>query len=292
MPSHPTAGITIGVDIGGTNIRAARVAPDGRLSGLLRVRTDSQADAVELVGDLCERLSGDDVGAIGIGIPGRLSRDGREVLSSGYVDLAGRRLADVVGVRTGRPVVLENDAHMALLAELQLGAATNTPNVVMFTVGTGIGGAVAMDRRVLRGRGNAGQLGHLSLDPDGPVCNCGRRGCSEVLASGTALKRLMDDAGLAPGTTVEALLERGPDDPAAAGVLCRWAAAWRGAIDSTVAVLDPDLVVLGGGLGNAAVAALAACSASTSAWFECPVIPAALGDDAGVIGAGLRAFAG
>ena len=75
-------------------------------------------------------------------------------------------------------------------------------------------------------------------------------------------------------------------------MLCRWAAAWRDAIDSTVAVLDPDLVIVGGGLGTAVVAALEACSPAASAWFECPVLPAALGDDAGVVGAGLRAFGG
>lgn len=292
MPPALPAGVTIGVDIGGTNIRAARVARDGRLSGLLKVRTDSQPDAVELVSGLCARLSGDDVEAIGIGIPGRLSRDGATVLSSGYVDLAGQRLGEIIGERIGRHVVLDNDAHMALLAELRLGAATDADDVVMFTAGTGVGGAVAVDRKVLRGRGNAGQLGHLTLDPQGPACNCGRRGCSEVLASGTALKQFIHDAGLAPDTTAQALLERRDADPAAAAVLCRWAAAWRDAIDSTVAVLDPDLVIVGGGLGTAVVAALEACSPAASAWFECPVLPAALGDDAGVVGAGLRAFGG
>ena len=100
MPPALPAGVTIGVDIGGTNIRAARVARDGRLSGLLKVRTDSQPDAVELVSDLCARLSGDDVEAIGIGIPGRLSRDGATVLSSGYVDLAGQRLGEIIGERS------------------------------------------------------------------------------------------------------------------------------------------------------------------------------------------------
>lgn len=147
-----------------------------------------------------------------------------------------------------------------------------------------------MDGRLLHGRGNAGQLGHLALDHDGPECNCGRRGCSEMLASGTALRQLVRAAGLPEDTTVEGLLERQADDAAAAEVLHRWGGAWRSLIDTVVAVLDPELVVIGGGLGVAAVATLEATHPNTSPWFECPVVPARWGDDAGVIGAGLRAL--
>jgi glucokinase len=283
-------GVTIGVDIGGTNVRAARIGRDGRLSDHIKVRTDSEPSLTELVRDLCARLLDDDVEAVGIGIPGRLDRDGTTVISAGFVDLADVRLGAALEGALGRPVVLGNDAHMALLAELELGAATTADHVVMFTVGTGIGGALAADRRVLHGRGNAGNLGHLALDPAGSRCNCGRRGCSEVLASGTALNHLMRDAGLPVGTTAAALLERWAEDPVAAEILRRWAAAWRSAIDTLVAVLDPDLVVLGGGLGAVAVTALEAFAPAISGWFECPVVPAKLGDDAGVIGAGLRAY--
>ena len=97
--------------------------------------------------------------------------------------------------------------------------------------------------------------------------------------------------GAAAGANRDPRLERGADDPTAEAVLRLWAGAWRDAIDTVAAVLDPDLVVLGGGLGAAAVAALDAYAPAASAWFECPVAPAQLGDDAGVIGAGLRAFA-
>jgi glucokinase len=290
QPPDPT-GVTIGIDIGGTNVRAARVDAQGRMAGHVKVRTGSGTNVTDLIHDLAQRLLDDDVVAVGIGIPGRLDRDGTSILSAGYVDLAGLRLGELISVSIGRPVILDNDAHMALVAELATGAAIDAEHVVMFTVGTGIGGAVAMSGTVLRGRGNAGQLGHLTLDPDGPACNCGRRGCSEVLASGTALTGYIREAGLPAGMTAEQLLERHERDPVAAGILRRWAGAWRGAIDTAVAVLDPDLVVLGGGLGNAAAAALRIYSPTTSPWFQCPVAAARLGDDAGVIGAGLRAFA-
>ena len=284
-----TAGVTIGVDVGGTNVRAARVGPDGAVSGLRRVRTDSLPSVVDLIESLVRGLLDDDVLGVGVGIPGRLHRDGRTVLSAGFVNLAGIALGEVLAARIGRPVVLENDAHMALVAELAVGAASGADDVVMFTVGTGIGGAVAVARTVLRGRGNAGQLGHLTVDPSGPVCKCGRRGCSEVFLSGTALNGYMEEAGLPKGTTVERLLAGSGDDPAAAAVLARWVTPWRHAIDTMIAALDPDLVVLGGGLGVATAAALQGI-VPASPWFECPVVAATLGDDAGVIGAGLRAF--
>lgn len=282
-------GSAIGVDIGGTNIRAARIDPAGQHSGLRRVRTDSSSQASELVVELCSELLDDEVRAIGIGVPGRLDRTRSTVLSSGYVELAGQRLGEVVADATGRPTVLENDAGMALYAELRVGAASGARDVVLFTAGTGIGGAVTVDGELLRGRGNAGQLGHLTLERGGLACNCGRSGCSEVLASGTALGHLIEAAGLADGTTVESLLER-PQDPDATRVLERWGGAWRAAIDSVVAVLDPELVVIGGGLGAAVVQTLELTHPTTSSWFACPVVPATLADDAGVVGAGLLAL--
>jgi predicted NBD/HSP70 family sugar kinase len=283
--------LTIGVDVGGTNVRAARIGPDGQLAGLLKVRTDSMPSVPDVVEALIRRLMSDDVVAVGVGIPGRLDRDRSKVLSAGFVNVAGIPLGEVLSARIGRPVVMDNDAHMALAGELAVGAAKDVDDVVMFTVGTGIGGAVADARRVLRGRGNAGQLGHLTVDPNGPECNCGRRGCAEVFVSGTALSGYIVAAGLSPGTSVETLLDTNGHSPAAAAVLARWVTSWRHAIDTVVAVLDPDLVVLGGGLGVAAVAAIQG-AAPASPWFECPVVAAALGDNAGVVGAGLRAFSG
>jgi glucokinase len=282
--------VTIGVDIGGTNIRAARVHPDGRMTGLVRVRTDSATSVPELVRELVSRLLDDTVVGVGVGIPGRLDASGTTVLSSGYVRLAGLRLRDILAAQLQRPVVLDNDAAMALVAELRVGAAVEAHDAALFTVGTGVGGALALDRAVVRGRGNAGQLGHLTIDPSGPVCNCGRRGCTEVLGSGTALSGLMREAGLPAGTTAEELLGHGARSAVAVAVLTRWAHAWRCAIDTVVAAFDPDLVLLGGGLGAAAATAVEAYAPATSPWFERPVLAAGLGDDAGVIGAGLRAY--
>lgn len=290
MSPATSARSAIGVDIGGTNVRAARVDHDGRVSEMRRARTDSGPDAATLVLDLCRELLDDAVAAIGIGVPGRLDRERTTVLSSGYVDLAGRRLGEVISGALGRPTVLENDAGMALIAEMRSGAAAGADDVVLFTAGTGIGGAVALGGRLVRGGGNAGQLGHLGLDLAGRTCNCGRSGCSETLASGTALGHLIREAGLPADTSAESLLDRRATDPVAAEILDRWGGAWRAAIDTVVAVLDPQLVLIGGGLGSAVVATLQTAAQTTSTWFDRPVAAAALGDDAGVIGAGLLAL--
>ena len=143
---------------------------------------------------------------------------------------------------------------------------------------------------MLRGRGLAGQLGHIRVDIDGRPCVCGRTGCVETLSSGTAFATHLAAAGLPADTRAEALLAR--QDPAAGAVLDAWARPLRAAIDSLISICNPDIVVIGGGAGATMVAALGRVPAEHS-WFDAPLAAARLGDDAGVIGAalaGLRAL--
>ncbi len=159
----------------------------------------------------------------------------------------------------------------------------------MFTIGTGIGGAVVERAKLCAvPRGTAlGQLGHIVVDLGGANCVCGRRGCVETLSSGTALRRHIAEGGFPVSTSVDDLLAaRDAGDEAARNVLLAWARPLRAAIDATVAMFDPDIVLLGGGLGSAAATALADCPA-LAAWYQCEIAPALLGDDAGMIGAGL-----
>lgn len=281
---------TIGIDVGGTNLRAGRVAADGAIEALLSERISRDPEAVfDRVADLCRRLDAPDVAGIGIGIPGRVDARRGVVLSGGYLDFGGFPLAERLRNATGRPVVCDNDCSMALVAEMAIGAARGIADVVMFTIGTGIGGAIAADGQIVRGVATAGQLGHLTVERDGRPCACGRTGCVETTSSGTALGRLMTEAGLPPDLRIDDLIARERDgDPAAALVLDRWAGPLRAAIDSMVAAFDPGMVVLGGGLGGAAHRVLARAPA-LSPWYQRPVAPAQLGDDAGVIGAGLSA---
>lgn len=281
----------IGIDIGGTNIRAARVSDAGVIEARLSERSTGDPAAL-LMRMLAAIRALDDgtVAAVGVGVPGRMDHVRRRALSGGYVDLSSVDVVREIEGAFGFPVAIDNDVAMALVAEHALGAAQGHGDVVMLAVGTGIGGAVLSGGRPLRGRGNAGQLGHVSVSLDGPACACGRRGCLEALAAGPALARHMRQSGLAEGTTAEDMLAASSaGDPGAQRAVSAWAAALRAGVDGIVATLDPELVVLGGGLGHAACRALDTAGPGSS-WFQCPVQPAALGDDAGMVGCALSAL--
>ncbi|KTQ97265.1 transcriptional regulator [Aureimonas ureilytica] len=281
----------IGIDIGGTHIRAARVSPEGEI--LARARIASAPDphlVLERIEALAAELDDGSVAAMGVGVPGRVDFGARRVLSGGYVDLSRVPLAEHLEARFGWPVTVDNDCSMALVAEARVGAGRGAENIVMLTIGTGIGGAILEGGRLLRSRGTAGQLGHILVDPAGEPCLCGKRGCVETVSSGTALGRHIARAGLPAGTSAaELLARRAGGDEVARGVLQAWAGPLRHAIDDLVAILDPELVLLGGGLGEAAFAALSGIE-KTACWYDSPVAPARLGDDAGVIGAALAAL--
>lgn len=284
--------MAIGIDIGGTNLRAARISGKGEI--LERISEKSAPDpevVLTRIAEMTRRLDTPEVSAIGIGVPGRVDAPRRAVLSGGYVNLASASLAERLEEAAGKPVVIDNDCNMALVAEIAIGAGRGHENVVMFTIGTGIGGAIAQDRQIVRGRGTAGQLGHITVDMNGETCICGRRGCVETTSSGTALGRHIARAGLGSNVSADDLfVRRASGDVTASVILDSWAKPLRAAIDAAVAMFDPDLVLLGGGLGVPAHRALADFP-PTAAWYQCPVKPAQLSDDAGVIGAGLRALA-
>ena len=280
----------IGIDIGGTHLRAARVSSAGEVVAQRRIATRREPEAVlaDCLG-LIGALQVPEVEGVGIGVPGRVDADRRAVLSGGYVDLSGMRFADRVAEACGLPVLVENDAAMALLAEQAFGAARGHENVVLLTIGTGIGGAVMERGHLLRGRRAAGQLGHVIVEAKGLSCLCGRQGCLETVSSGTALGRLVAEAGLPAGMRAADLLAQ-PRESAEGKVLRAWAGPLRRAVDSLVAALDPEVVVLGGGLGAEAAAALGTLHSPDSPWFGAPVVAAELGDHAGVIGAALAAL--
>jgi glucokinase len=281
----------IGIDVGGTQMRAARVSAAGDILAWTAQPTAAEPSLViAQMRALLQQVDAAGVTAIGVGVPGRVDSDRGRVLSGGYVDLSGLSLAEMLADAKQRPVFVDNDGNMAIVGEHAAGSIRSAETVVMFTIGTGIGGAVIANGALLRGRAAAGQLGHLAIDRSGELCLCGRRGCVETLSSGTALARHIAAAGLPTGTSVDILLERAADrDATARQILGAWAAPMRIAIDSAVAAFDPDVVVLGGGLGAAMHQALAAFPAEAP-WYQCALVTATLGDRAGVIGAGLSAL--
>lgn len=287
MPQR--AETAIGVDVGGTRIRVARIAADGTVEARASEATDRSRDgfvaqALRLIGDLRD----DSTAAVGIGIPGRVDGPAQRILSAGYVDIAGLDLAFLIGAATGLRVRIENDAAAALLAEVAVRRLDGL--IAMVTIGTGIGGAVSRHGAPWYGGGFAGQFGHVVVAADGPPCKCGGKGCVETFSSGTALARLVAEAGWPAGTKVEELHgAAAAGRPGAAAILENWAAPLERALRSLVAAINPDLILIGGGLGHAMARALGD-RPRASPWFELPLAPATLGDDAGMIGAGLAAM--
>lgn len=288
---RPGAETAIGVDVGGSRIRVARVSRAGELLERViePVRQDRQGFADQLL-RLLDGLRTDREAAVGIGIPGRVDGNSGEIRSAGYLDIAGLDVAALITHRTGLSSRVENDATMALFAEGQTRPEGAKGLIFMITVGTGIGGAVLEDGAPWYGSGFSGQFGHIVVAKDGPPCKCGRSGCVETLSSGTALGRLIAEAGLPEETRAGDLLARaGREDRLAANILDQWASPLLRAIESLVAVADPRLILIGGGLGAQMTRALERLP-RRSEWFEMPVEAASLGDEAGVIGAGLRAL--
>lgn len=276
----------IGIDIGGTGMRAVRLSRDGTILAEAREITDRQAPLPQL-DRLIAAVDDGSPAAIGIGVPSRINSATAAIYVGGFVDLSGPPLARRLANPRKLPIVTENDGAMALIAEARLGAARGKSSAIMLTIGTGIGGGALLGGKVLRGRSSATEFGHITAQWDGLECVCGRRGCVETLSSGTGLRLHCRAAGLGDDVKIEDLLTR--TNSVARSVIRNWIGPLRSAIDSLVAVLDPEIVVLGGGLGHAACTALAGFP-SVSSWFQCPVVAATVGSDAGVIGAGLAAF--
>lgn len=289
------ADTAIGVDVGGTRIRVARIARGGTLGGILQdrvsepVQQDRDGFAAQII-RLINATRDDSCRAVGIGIPGRIDGTAQTIKSAGYLDIAGMDLPTMIARETGLPARIENDAMMALLAEGDARPDGATGLIMMLTVGTGIGGAALENGAPWYGGGISGQFGHIVVSADGPRCNCGRVGCVETLSSGTALGQLIAKAGL-PGTIrAEELHARAlAGDDTATKLLNEWARPFLRAIETLVSIADPRLVIIGGGLGVDMARALERLPRQDK-WFNLPIEAALLSDDAGVIGAGLCAL--
>lgn len=278
---------SLGLDVGGTRIRAARITPEGEIiDRLIEPVVPDRAGFIKQVLRLIDTQRDETTQTVGIGIPGRVIGTSGIVQTTGYLSIDDLCLAHLVTVTTKLPCRVQNDAAMALIAE---GRGT-TGLIAMITVGTGIGGALLRDGSPLYGNGLAGQFGHIVVAPDGPLCNCGRRGCVETFSAGPALGNLIAAAGLPAGTTAAALLNAADNgDDLAETIMTNWASPMERALQTVVAVVDPSQVIFGGGLGIDMARALLRI-ATPNRWFGRPIVAARLGDDAGVIGAGLAGF--
>ena len=179
----------IGIDVGGSAIKAALIDHLGGISGLIRVPTPSSATEVaEQCGSVAKDLLSGDRRAVGVGSAGLVDRANGIHVWGPHVP-GPARIGEVVGAATGLPVVLDNDSNAAAFAELTVGAAKGFSDALVIMLGTGIGGGLIVGGSIYRGRGLAGEIGHMVLDPSGPTCECGLNGCWETLVSGSVLDR-------------------------------------------------------------------------------------------------------
>lgn len=243
----------LAVDVGGTKLAAARVAGTAIVEAR-RCITPRSGDPRELVAALAGLIAewADGEAPLGIATTG-LVRDGKvEAVNPVTLPLPyAFPLRDALLAAIGpRSAVMVNDAHAAAWGEHRFGAGRGAASMLFMTISTGIGGGLVLDGRLVTGAGGlAGHVGHTGADPAGPECGCGRRGCLEAVASGTALAAAAERAGLA--MTVPELFARA-DHAEARRIIERGADAVARSLADLKAVLDLDRVVIGGGVGLAA----------------------------------------
>ncbi|WP_172191748.1 ROK family glucokinase [Actinomyces faecalis] len=306
--------LSIGVDVGGTKIAAGVVDEGGNV--IARVQKDSPANdrdailatIIEVALDL--KLAHPQVTSVGIGAAGFVSSDRNTMASGTNLDWTGVKIGDVVSEGVGLPVVVENDANAAGWAEARFGVGAGKANVLVVTLGTGVGGAVVIDGHLVRGAaGFAAEIGHITVVPGGRPCGCGLRGCLERYASGTALgvngwelakfrpayaARIIDlsggDQNTISGKAVTAAAREG--DLAALECYEQLGDALGQGLADLAAVLDPEVIVLTGGLTEAGDILLTPVTKAFDQYLtararrpQIPVLISASGQDAGLVGA-------
>lgn len=301
----------IGIDIGGTKIAGGVVDELGAVVRFERVptnATDPKALEDTIVG-MIERIADGERMPVGVAAPGFIDSSQSTVYYAPNIAWRNEPLRQRLEERLGLPVVIDNDANAAGWAEFRFGAGRLVSDMVVLTLGTGVGGAVIVDDRLLRGGfGVAGELGHMRIVPDGLECGCGARGCIEQYGSGRALQRMAeavadgggigrvlaeerDQAGGAlDGAIIGRLIQEG--DPGARAALTELG-GWVGqACASLAVILDPQLFVVGGGVASAGERLLDPVRSAFAAHLpargfhpEPAFAIAELGNDAGVVGA-------
>ena len=302
----------IGIDLGGTNIAVGVVNEKYEIVAHHSVPTGASRPAAEVIGDMGDAVEAvlvkagvsiDQCESMGIGSPGNCDSERGVVARAynlGWFDVP---VCDMLQERFGIPVRLSNDANCAALAETVAGAAVGCENMVLITLGTGVGGGIIIDGKIYAGMRSAGaELGHMLLVLDGEPCTCGRRGCWETYASATALIRqakkaaaehpesLLAQAGEITGLAVFQAADRG--DSVAQAVIDRYCVYVAAGFTDLVNSLAPEMILLGGGIsrqGERILAPIREYVANNCFGQKDGAIPviraAALGNEAGIIGA-------
>lgn len=313
----------IGIDLGGTNLKGVIIDRNGKGRHLTRIRTEAEKggahvmeNILTLIGKLLEKEgSTDDIAGVGIGTPGFVSEEGVVDGAENLPGWKGTHLYCPVMEKFGLQTIGANDATVAALAEARYGAGKGVRNMVLLTLGTGIGGGIVVDHKLYTGRfGMAAELGHIIVETNGIQCNCGLKGCVERYSSATGhvtlAKKYTAETTAADATPFTRFVTESPEkvssrtiyefveqgDPIALKVhetQCEMLGRLIGIICNT---LSPDCIIMGGGVMKSGktitdtVAKYAARNCWPMIWDKCSLVVAELSEDAGVLGAAAMAF--
>lgn len=288
-----------GIDLGGTKIEGVICTPDPEGKAIVRRRIATESEQgyshiisriVLLVRQLQDE-SGISPARLGIGTPGVRDPLLGVMKNCNTVCLNGTHLQEDIEGALGIPVTLANDANCFALAESRYGAARDARVVFGVILGTGVGGGIVVDGKVLGGaQGIAGEWGHVTCDPDGPQCYCGRRGCIESFLAGPALESFYFERS-GERRRVSEIVARAASDLPAQETLARMLSVFGRGLATVINILDPDVIVLGGGLSNLDILYSEGCAAVEREVFNhslhTRIVKNQLGDSAGVFGAAL-----
>lgn len=286
---------TIGLDIGGTKIQGAVIDEKGEILKTYRLETcarEGKDKVLDNISKIIDFLKTDDIKAVGVGTPGFIDSENGIVTFAGNIDgWTGLNLKKEIEKRSSLPVFIENDANIALVCEKWLGSGKGFNDIVMITIGTGLGGSVYNEKMGLLSGSNfqGAELGHLILHPNGEYCTCGQSGCAESYCSGTAIVRHYEELtrNKLEGQEIFELVKT---DDNARKVIDRFTSDLAWFLTSLRNIFDPELIIIGGGVIN-----------SKDYWWKevlekfdnychlsekIEIKPAKYLNDAGVIGAG------
>ncbi|MER7891788.1 ROK family protein [Micromonospora sp. NPDC094482] len=296
--------VVVALDVGGTGMKCALVRPDGRTVHTERHPTGADRGPTAVVDTILEvaeglagkaRADGRTPLALGVAVPGVVDEGRGVAVWSANIGFRDVPLRDLAVARLGLPTALGHDVRVGGLAEARLGAGRGAGHVLFVAIGTGIAAAHVVDGAASVGaHGAAGEIGHILVRPDGPRCGCGRPGCLEAIASAAAVGRRYAELTGVPADAAEVAERAAAGEPAAVRIWQETVAALADGLATGQALFDVATIVLGGGLAQAGARLLdplrAALHERMTFHREPRLVAAALGDEAGCLGAALLAL--
>ena len=301
----------VGVDLGGTKISTALSDLEGKIINQTTIPTDAHEGEMPVLNRIINSIekvvndsaiSYEDIKGIGIGSPGPLDAKQGIIITTPNLPFKNFNLVKPISEKFGVPVFLDNDANVAAIGEFMFGAGKGAENIVFFTVSTGVGGGAILNGKVYRGHtSNALEIGHMTVAPHGPRCNCGNVGCVEATSSGTAIAKRAHEAlstkvekslrKYENVTSYEVFVEAAAGDPVAKDIIDDAMNYLGIAVANAVSIFDPEYVIIGGGVSKAGdvvfdtVRKVVDKRCFKSMAESVKIVPAGLGTDAGLVGA-------